>query len=146
MPKKISPLAIRRGPKPLSRQNLIRRVKALLAKRKRKHTLPSIKLWPGQVKAGIAALKPLLWEDPNSSTRNLIYPSDHEKVVRAVFKACIEARNERARKLRQRKYNPKWTEEMRAKVSADRKAWWAKRKSEREQLESSENGKSSESS
>lgn len=74
--------------------------------------LPTFKLWPGQVKAGIAALEARLWTDPATGARSLVYEVDKEKIVRDVFKACVNARNERAKVLKRRAEKRKLKEEL----------------------------------
>lgn len=102
MTKGRSPLALKRGPKKLHTSILLKRIEALKRKKKRRMVLPTSRMWPGQVEAGVEALKRCLLMDPTTGTRRLIYDSDHEKVVRAVFKACIQARVERAKVLKRR--------------------------------------------
>lgn len=102
MARKQSPLALKRGPKKLHTSMLLKRIEALKRKKKRRMVLPTSRMWPSQVEAGVEALVSCLWMDPTTGTRRLIYDSDHEKVVRAVFKACIQARVERAKVLKRR--------------------------------------------
>lgn len=106
MPKLVSPLAQKRRPRHHKVGTLIKQVAFLRAKlkerKKTKHSLPSSRMWPGQVKAGTKALLGALHPDAYVDNKKHLYLFEAEKVTRAVFKACVEARVERARILKRR--------------------------------------------
>lgn len=107
-----SPLAEKRGPRKLGRDELLRKIAKLQERRARKtkHVIASSRMWPGQVEAGVKALDKFLHRDSDTSGYWRVYPGELEKIVRAVFKAAVNARVEQAKVLKRRaaKREGKW--------------------------------------
>ena len=106
MAKLVSPLALKRGPKKLHTATLLKKLETLRAKKKKRRFLrPSSRVYPGQVEAGVEALRSCLWHDPTTGVRQILYEKDLAKTVKLVFKAMVAKRVERQNILERRKWN-----------------------------------------
>ncbi len=92
----------KRGPRAGSPAMLRRSLAALRKRKKTRHGLPSSRMWPGQVRAGADSLFKMLHRDPFAGNKGYLYDQELEGVVRAVFRACVAARVERAKILKRR--------------------------------------------